>query len=103
MSVPGPPRHQGDEGLQPHRTELAWRRTSLSLLALSVASGKVLEPELGPASWGLGAAGLILAGALAWASYHRSRREVTGARLVTTCAAVATALGVGALVYVIRY
>jgi len=101
MSGAAPARHVGDHGLQPHRTELSWRRTSLSLLAVSVASGKVLEPVLGPASWWLGGVGLVLACALAWASYHRARREVTGARLVTTCAIATVALGLGALVYVL--
>jgi len=101
MSDAWPARHEGDQGLQPHRTELAWRRTSLSLLGVSVAAGKVLEPVLGPASWWLGGVGLVLACALAWASYHRARREITGARLVTTCAVVTVVLGVGALVYVL--
>ncbi|MBD8059910.1 DUF202 domain-containing protein [Cellulomonas sp. JH27-2] len=101
MSEAGPARHVGDHGLQPHRTELAWRRTSLSLLAVSVAAGKVLEPVLGPASWGLAGLGLVLACALAWGSYHRSRLEVTGARLVTTCAVVTVVLGAGALLYVL--
>ncbi|MDM7832425.1 DUF202 domain-containing protein [Cellulomonas edaphi] len=99
MSEPWPARHEGDAGLQPHRTQLAWRRTALALLGGSVVAVKVLEPVLGPGALALGAVGLVLAAGLAWASYRRASQPVAGARLVTTCALVTVLLGLGALAF----
>ena len=51
-----------DVGLQPERTELAWRRTSLSVATASLASLRVLPALLGSPLWALfGIAGVILA------------------------------------------
>ena len=98
---PWPTRHEGDAGLQPQRTELAWRRTSLALLGLSLASAKVLEPELGPIALVLAVVGIVLASFLAWGANHRARRPLSGARLVTTCALVSVLLGLAALAFVV--
>ena len=97
---PWPTRNEGDAGLQPQRTELAWRRTSLALFGFSFAAAKVLEPVLGAVAIALGVAGIALSGFLAWGAYQRTRRPVSGARLVTTCSIVTALLGVGALAYV---
>jgi putative membrane protein len=99
--VNAPARHVGDAGLQPQRTELAWRRTALSLAAGSVAAGKVLEPVLGGGSWVLAGVGTGLAGVLAVVAHRRSRQEVAGGRLVATCACAALVLGLGALAFVV--
>lgn len=101
MSEAWPTRHEGDAGLQPQRTELAWRRTSLALLGAAVAAVKVLEPVLGPGAVLVGVVGIVLAAVLAWSSYRRARRPVAGARLVTTCAAVTLLLGVASLAFVV--
>jgi uncharacterized membrane protein YidH (DUF202 family) len=100
-SDPWPARHEGDAGLQPHRTELAWRRTSMALFGLALASAKVLEPELGPVALVLAVVAIVLAGALAWGAHQRARRPAAGARLVTTCALVAVLLGLASLVFVV--
>ena len=60
-----------DPGLQPERTALAWRRTSLSLLVCSVAGTRLLGPALGWWALLVGAAG---AGTAAWVSVLARRR-----------------------------
>lgn len=94
-------RDVGDEGLQPQRTDLAWRRTALALIAGSAAAGKVLEPVLGWGAWVLAVVGVGLAALLAVVAHRRSLRRVAGGRLVTTCAVVALLLGGGALAFVL--
>ncbi|HEV6955320.1 MAG TPA: DUF202 domain-containing protein [Promicromonospora sp.] len=60
-------------GLQPERTELAWRRTVLSVAAVSLAGARLLPAVYGDARWLLpGAAGLLLAGWL-WLGSRRRR------------------------------
>ena len=70
-----------DEGMQPERTALAWRRSALSLLVGSVAGARLLAPQLGVFALVLGVAGC---GAGIWtylAAGVRSRR--TTARLLS--------------------
>jgi putative membrane protein len=98
---PWPARHEGDEGLQPQRTELAWRRTSLALFGLSLASAKVLEPAIGLVAIALAVAGIALAGTLAWGAHRRTSRPTSGARLVSVCALVSVLLGLGSLAFVV--
>ena len=73
MSTPS--HHQlFDPGLQPERTELAWRRTVLTVAVGSLVALRLLPPVLGV--WGLGAAvgGLVLAGVLWVLANHRTTR-----------------------------
>lgn len=66
-----------DSGLQPERTELAWRRTLLALTVASVASTRALYPLLGRAAVLIGIAGIVLAAALAITTRHRFARMHT--------------------------
>lgn len=71
-----------DPGLQPERTELAWRRTALAIAIGSVVSMRVFPLAL-PASagvWGVvpGLVGLVAACAL-WVAARRRQLRVTAA------------------------
>jgi hypothetical protein len=48
-----------DRGLQPERTQLAWRRTVISMALGALVSLRLLPPVLGPWSFGVGIAGLV--------------------------------------------
>ena len=63
-----------DPGLQPERTELAWRRTALTLAVGAVVSFRLLPPVLGLWSVGVGVAGLLLSAATWILAARRSRR-----------------------------
>lgn len=64
-----------DQGLQPERTELAWRRTTLSLALGSLVAMRLLPAILGDPLWFLpGFVGLLIAGGLWWASRNRYAR-----------------------------
>jgi uncharacterized membrane protein YidH (DUF202 family) len=66
-----------DEGLQPERTELAWRRTVLSVAAVSLASARLLPELYGSALWVFpGLLGTALAGALWLAARRRHVRQL---------------------------
>jgi uncharacterized membrane protein YidH (DUF202 family) len=69
-----------DPGLQPERTELAWRRTVLALLLGAVVSLRLLPPVLGPWSIGIGFTGVALAAAT-WALAARRSRKTRHALL----------------------
>ena len=67
----------GDPGLQPERTELAWRRTHLSLVVAALVV--VRRPlTVGPLGWRLGGA-LAVAGLAAYLLLSRRRVGVTAA------------------------
>ncbi|MFD3516583.1 DUF202 domain-containing protein [Streptomyces sp. NPDC058657] len=100
MSVPGgaggPER---DPGLQPERTRLAWRRTTLSCTVVAVLAGKQAIHD------GITGAGVVAAAlsALVWAGFlmtaHRRMRELDRAQpqVLAPRRALATACGVLAL------
>src|SRR5215207_484055 len=50
-----------DPGLQPERTELAWRRATLALIVGALVALRLLPPALGSWSIIVGLAGLVLA------------------------------------------
>lgn len=55
-----------DAGLQPERTELAWRRTALSIAVGSLAALKVLPDLLGSVLWLLPGLGGLAFAAVLW-------------------------------------
>lgn len=63
-----------DPGLQPERTELAWRRTALALAVGSLIALRILPVAFGNPWWMLaGVAGLIGTGALFLGARQRYR------------------------------
>lgn len=63
-----------DPGLQPERTELAWRRTALSVGVGSLVAVRLLPIVLGDPWWALvGVLGVVAATALWLTSRHRYR------------------------------
>ncbi|MFC5379433.1 DUF202 domain-containing protein [Aquipuribacter nitratireducens] len=64
-----------DPGLQPERTRLAWRRTTLTLLVGAVASTRLLAPLLGAWALAVGTAGVVACLAL-WSGANRRARAV---------------------------
>lgn len=70
-----------DPGLQAERTELAWRRTTLSLAIGSIVAMRILPAILDHPLWVIpGVLGLVAAGIIWAASRHRYTR-VSGATL----------------------
>lgn len=66
-----------DIGLQPERTELAWRRTALALGVGSLVSLRLLPAALGSPWWALvGTAGIAISIAM-WVFARARHREVT--------------------------
>ena len=63
-----------DEGLQPERTLLAWRRTAVALAVGAVVGARVLEPTLGVRALVAGLAGLVVALAVGLAGRRRFLR-----------------------------
>jgi hypothetical protein len=64
-----------DPGLQPERTELAWRRTTLTVAIGAVVSFRLLPPVLGLWSIGVGIAGLLFSAAT-WIMAARRSRQI---------------------------
>jgi hypothetical protein len=65
-----------DPGLQPERTELAWRRTTLSLALGSLLALRFLPDALGTALWVVpGAILALLCGCLWLSARSRARRR----------------------------
>jgi len=68
-----------DPGLQPERTELAWRRTALAMGIGSLLAVRLLPAAMGSPWWALpGFAGMLLAAAL-WLGARRRHRAVAQA------------------------
>lgn len=103
-----------DPGLQPERTELAWRRTALALGAGSLVALRLLPVAFGHPAWAFGGlAGLMLA-AMLWISSRRRYRGVNlvltsdgdrgmlpGASMIAILAVIAFAIGLVSLAVVI--
>lgn len=72
-----------DAGLQPERTELAWRRTCLAIAVGSLVAIRLVPHALGHPAWALvGVAGLLV---VAWLwSALRARSHAFTAALATT-------------------
>ena len=66
-----------DPGLQPERTALAWRRTTLSLMAGSLIALRLLPHVLGPWSYAVGFLGLALAAYLWRQAGRRANRTLS--------------------------
>ena len=69
-----------DPGLQAERTALAWRRTSLALLAGSLVATRIIPEILGAWAAGFGIAGVVAATVLLYAihrRYHRHHEHLT--------------------------
>ncbi len=65
-----------DPGLQPERTELAWRRTAMSMGVGALVAMRLLPPILGHPAWAaVGAAGVVYS-AGTWFSARRRHRQV---------------------------
>lgn len=65
-----------DPGLQPERTDLAWRRTALAVGVGSLVSMRLLPAVLGDAAWALcGVAGVLFSVWL-WSMAQRRYREI---------------------------
>lgn len=124
MSTASGPRDAAP-GAQPERTALAWRRTSLSVAVGSLVASRVLEPWLGATVWVLTTLGLLGAlaldrtgarRALLWSEVvddaHPDRgpgapvpagARTPGGGALGATALAAAALGLGALVVVLRH
>ncbi|MGO2050414.1 MAG: DUF202 domain-containing protein [Microbacterium sp.] len=66
-----------DPGLQPERTELAWRRTCLALGVGSLVALRVLPEVFGSAWWALGGVAGALASGTLWLAARRRYRQGT--------------------------
>lgn len=72
-----------DPGLQPERTELAWRRTSLSLALGSLVGMRLLPEAFGSGWWGApGILGVLFAVFL-WRLSRRRYEQSTSAAVLT--------------------
>lgn len=99
-----------DPGLQPERTELAWRRTLLSLAVGSLVALRLLPPVMGGWSLGLGFAGLAVTAVLWRMAHHRARQTqnallgsaalLPGGELLVSLAVVAATAAALGLIYV---
>lgn len=105
-----------DSGLQPERTELAWRRTALAVAIGSLLSLRVLPLALPAPSeaWGFapGILGLLAACALWFAARRRQLRvsavltgessgDAPGGGLLAALTVLGSAVGVIAVVFVV--
>jgi uncharacterized membrane protein YidH (DUF202 family) len=105
-----------DAGLQPERTELAWRRTALSIAVISLVAIRLLPLELGSWLWAApGVVGVIISAAIWRAAKNRQRATVEALRrgaghempdarllLVATCGTSIVGVGCIALVLLAR-
>lgn len=102
-----------DPGLQPERTELAWRRTALSLALLSLVSLRLLPAAFGSALWLVpGIVGVVASGPLWWAARRRAvvtnrtlrspqPHRLPDGRLLLGAAVFASAVGIAGVIVVL--
>lgn len=100
-----------DEGLQPERTALAWRRTALAVVVGSLVGLRVLPALLGPLAYVVCVAGLLWSvdlGCTAVSRYRQADAHVRTGRLgrgpgaaVGRTAAMTATIGLAALAAVI--
>ena len=103
-----------DPGLQPERTELAWRRTSLALALGSLLSLRMLPVALDSIAWVVpGIVGLVCSGLVWHAARHRydkvtgavladgDRAELPDGRLIAATAGFVLTTGIAGLAVVI--
>ncbi|WP_432543344.1 DUF202 domain-containing protein [Kineococcus sp. SYSU DK002] len=114
MTPPPPPgRAVYDPGLQPERTALAWRRTALALVVVSLGAARLLPAQLGAGAVALGAAGAacgVAVHVLAGRRAHRTTARLlatgdlvhprSGGGLLAVVAGAVTLLGLGGLALV---
>ncbi|MDR5700910.1 DUF202 domain-containing protein [Agromyces aerolatus] len=68
-----------DPGLQPERTELAWRRTALALGVGSLIALRILPEVFGDPLWALGGIAGVVAATALWFGARRRYRTITAA------------------------
>ncbi|WP_261393745.1 DUF202 domain-containing protein [Microbacterium esteraromaticum] len=68
-----------DPGLQPERTELAWRRTALALGVGSLVAARLLPTAFGNPWWAFGGVAGLFAAALIWFVARQRARDVNTA------------------------
>ena len=100
-----------DPGLQPERTALAWRRTTISLMVGSLVALRLLPPVLGQWSLAFGFLGLGLA-AFLWRQAARRASDTADAlnttgdlpdgSLLLQLGVTVTGAGLLALFYILR-
>jgi uncharacterized membrane protein YidH (DUF202 family) len=100
-----------DPGLQPERTTLAWRRTTISLMLGSLVALRLLPPVLGQWSIAIGFLGLGLA-AFLWSQAARRASDTAEAletaghlpdgTLLLQLGVTVTGAGLLALLYILR-
>jgi hypothetical protein len=86
-----------DPGLQPERTDLAWRRSTLSVAVGALIALRLLPPVLGPGGLTIGLSGLLIAGLLWLLAVRRARRTQQALRHQTSLPGGGLLLGLTAL------
>jgi O-antigen/teichoic acid export membrane protein len=86
-----------DSGLQPERTDLAWRRSTLSVVVGALIALRLLPPALGPGGLTIGLSGLLIAGLLWLLARRRARRTQQALRHQTPMPGGGLLLGLTAL------
>lgn len=100
-----------DEGLQPERTLLAWRRTALALAIACAVGLRLTVPDFGALAVVAGVLGVVLslvAYVGATVRYRRAHRSLvdsstlsTGGLTMTAVAATAVVLGIAAMIWLV--
>jgi uncharacterized membrane protein YidH (DUF202 family) len=70
----GGPDRPWDAGLQPERTSLAWVRTALGFVGVSLLTAR-LAAEAGPVALVVALAGTVVSALLVWMQAHRHPRR----------------------------